>query len=124
MGIRRNQIRDIAFDHVRSLPDAVKKSMAPMNPMLPDAVSGVPLRPCLRVMYRLQWEADQGVYVLLYPEGRVKLNAGAAEILARCDGVHELDQIIGEVERLFSSTELAPDIYRFLDHARLRGWLD
>ncbi|MBB2927571.1 pyrroloquinoline quinone biosynthesis peptide chaperone PqqD [Paraburkholderia silvatlantica] len=95
-----------------------------MNPIVPDAGSGVPLRPRLRGMYRLQWEAAQDAYVLLYPEGMVQLNSSAGEILVRCDGAHELDEIIGELERLFSTSELAPDIYRFLDHARLRGWLD
>ncbi|MGU7779276.1 pyrroloquinoline quinone biosynthesis peptide chaperone PqqD [Burkholderia sp. PU8-34] len=89
-----------------------------------DAVSGVPLRPCLRGMYRLQWEAAQEAYVLLYPEGMVKLNPSAAEILVRCDGTRELDDIIGELECLFSTSDLASDVYRFLDHARLRGWLD
>ncbi|MEX3947602.1 pyrroloquinoline quinone biosynthesis peptide chaperone PqqD [Paraburkholderia sp. EG287B] len=95
-----------------------------MNPIVPAAGSGVPLRPRLRGMYRLQWEAAQDAYVLLYPEGMVQLNSSAGEILARCDGAHELDEIIGELERLFSTSELAPDVYRFLDHARLRGWLD
>ena len=95
-----------------------------MNSIEPDAGSGVPLRPRLRGMYRLQWEATQNAYVLLYPEGMVKLNSSAGEILARCDGAHELDEIIEELERLFSTFELAPDVYRFLDHARLRGWLD
>ncbi|WP_412528736.1 pyrroloquinoline quinone biosynthesis peptide chaperone PqqD [Burkholderia lata] len=89
-----------------------------------EAASGVPLRPRLRGMYRLQWEAAQDAYVLLYPEGMVKLNPSAGEILARCDGTHELDDIIGELERLFMQSDLATDVYRFLDHARLRGWLD
>jgi pyrroloquinoline quinone biosynthesis protein D len=98
------------------------KGLRPMNPA--DAASGVPLRPRLRGMFRLQWEAEQGAYVLLYPEGRVKLNSSAGEILARCDGVRELDDIIDEMERLFRTNELAADVYRFLDHARLRGWID
>ncbi|WP_338640428.1 pyrroloquinoline quinone biosynthesis peptide chaperone PqqD [Burkholderia pyrrocinia] len=89
-----------------------------------DAASGVPLHPCLRGLYRLQWEAAQDAYVLLYPEGMVKLNPSAAEILVRCDGTRELDDIIGELECLFSTSDLASDVYRFLDHARLRGWLD
>ncbi|MGR3909780.1 pyrroloquinoline quinone biosynthesis peptide chaperone PqqD [Burkholderia sp. SR8] len=89
-----------------------------------DAVSGVPLRPSLRGMYRLQWEAAQDAYVLLYPEGMVRLNPSAGEILARCDGTRELDDIIDELEQLFSTSDLASDVYRFLDHARLRGWLD
>lgn len=42
----------------------------------------------------------------------------------RCDGTRELDEIIGELEELFNATDLAADIYRFIDHARQRGWLD
>jgi pyrroloquinoline quinone biosynthesis protein D len=84
----------------------------------------MPPRPRLRRIYRLQWEPVQNAHVLLYPEGMIKLNRSAGEILARCDGAHELDDIIGELEQLFETTSLAPDIYRFLDHARLRGWLD
>ena len=80
--------------------------------------------PSLRPMFRLQWETTQDAYVLLYPEGMVKLNPSAGEILARCDGTRELDDIIGELEELFSASNLAADVYRFIDHARQRGWLD
>jgi pyrroloquinoline quinone biosynthesis protein D len=82
------------------------------------------LRPRLRTMFRLQWEDAQDAYVLLYPEGMVKLNPSAGEILARCDGTRELDGIIDELEDLFSASNLAADVYRFIDHARQRGWLD
>jgi pyrroloquinoline quinone biosynthesis protein D len=82
------------------------------------------LRPRLRTMFRLQWEEAQDAYVLLYPEGMVKLNPSAGEILTRCDGTRELDGIIDELEILFSASNLAADVYRFIDHARQRGWLD
>ncbi|MEX8493025.1 pyrroloquinoline quinone biosynthesis peptide chaperone PqqD, partial [Sphaerotilus sp.] len=36
--------------------------------------------------FRLQWEEAQGCHVLLYPEGMVKLNRSAGEILTRCTG--------------------------------------
>ncbi len=79
-------------------------------------------------MFRLQRDITQDAYVLVYPEGypegMVKLNPSAGEILARCDGTRELDEIIGELEDLFGATNLAADVYRFLDHARQRGWLD
>ena len=81
-------------------------------------------RPAIGGGFRLQWEPAQEAHVLLYPEGMVKLNPSAAEILVRCDGTRELDDIIGELECLFSTSDLASDVYRFLDHARLRGWLD
>jgi pyrroloquinoline quinone biosynthesis protein D len=54
----------------------------------------------------------------------IKLNPSAGEILVRCDGSRELDEIIGELEALFSVADLAPDVYRFIDHAHQRGWLD
>ncbi|OAJ53517.1 pyrroloquinoline quinone biosynthesis protein PqqD [Paraburkholderia ginsengiterrae] len=81
-------------------------------------------RPHLRMMFRLQWETAQDAYVLLYPEGMVKLNPSAGEILARCDGTREMDDIIEELEDLFNTSDLAADVYRFIDHARQRGWLD
>jgi pyrroloquinoline quinone biosynthesis protein D len=81
-------------------------------------------RPQLRQLFRLQWEPVQDAYVLLYPEGMVKLNPSAGEILSRCDGTRELDDIIGELETLFDASGLATDVYQFIDHARQRGWLE
>ena len=89
-----------------------------------NAMTGAPLRPRLRSIYRLQWESQQDAYVLLYPEGMVKLNPSAGQILVRCDGTRELDEIITELEDLFNTQDLAADVYRFLDHARQRGWVD
>lgn len=42
--------------------------------------------PALSAMYRLQWEEVQQAWVLLYPEGMVKLNGSAGEIIKRLDG--------------------------------------
>ena len=39
--------------------------------------------PVLALGYRFQWEPAQDCYVLLYPEGIVKLNPAAGEILKR-----------------------------------------
>ena len=39
--------------------------------------------PKLARLFRMQWEEAQGAYVLLYPEGMVKLNQSAGEILKR-----------------------------------------
>ena len=38
-------------------------------------------QPALRSMYRLQWEEAQQRWVLLYPEGMVRLNGPAGEDL-------------------------------------------
>ena len=47
--------------------------------------------------FRLQWEA-QGCHVLLYPEGMVKLNRSAGEILTRCTGSRDIAEIVVDLE--------------------------
>jgi len=72
---------------------------------------------------RLQWEAAQSSWVLLYPEGMVKLNQSAGEILNRCDGQRDVGQIVADLERAFSATGLEPDVLGFLDVAAAQRWL-
>jgi len=81
-------------------------------------------RPAVAPMYRLQFEPAQDAWVLLYPEGMVKLNAPAAEILRRCDGLRSVDDIVGELEHAFARSALADDVHAFLQQARERGWLE
>ena len=50
-------------------------------------------RPRIAAMFRLQFEPVQDCWVLLYPEGMVKLNGPAAEILRRCDGQRSVAEI-------------------------------
>jgi pyrroloquinoline quinone biosynthesis protein D len=81
-------------------------------------------RPLVAPMFRLQFEPAQDAWVLLYPEGMVKLNTPAAEILRRCDGRRSVDDIVEELERAFARGALADDVHAFIDQARERGWLD
>lgn len=81
------------------------------------------LRPTVAPMFRLQFEPAQDGWVLLYPEGMVRLNAPAAEILRRCDGLHTIDEIIHELEAAFEQPALRDDVCGFLGQARQRGWL-
>jgi len=81
------------------------------------------MRPAVATMYRLQFEPAQDSWVLLYPEGLVKLNTPAAEILRRCDGRHTVDEIVAELESAFAQTALHDDVVTFLTQARQRGWL-
>lgn len=74
--------------------------------------------------FRLQWEPVQKAHVLLYPEGMVKLNATASEILARCDGVKSVADIVAELEKLFDQTGLEADVVAFLDLARKQRWVE
>ena len=83
----------------------------------------VPDQPALSRLFRMQWEEAQGNYVLLYPEGMVKLSQSAAEILKRCDGAHTVPAIVGELEQAFNCGGLRDDVDDFLRAASERGWI-
>lgn len=74
--------------------------------------------------FRLQWEAAQGCHVLLYPEGMVRLNRSAGEILTRCTGTATVAEIVADLETAFGATGLQGDVERFLDMARQQRWVE
>ena len=84
----------------------------------------VPNQPKLSKLFRLQWEQAQERYVLLYPEGMVKLNLSAAEILKRCDGQRDAAAIVRDIEATFSLSGLGDDVNDFLKVANARGWIN
>jgi pyrroloquinoline quinone biosynthesis protein D len=81
-------------------------------------------RPAIAHGMRLQWEPAQEAHVLLYPEGMVKLNGSAGAILARCDGVRTLGDIIADLERSFDTAGLTDDVTAFVALALERRWLE
>ncbi len=83
----------------------------------------LPELPRLNRLFRLQWEDAQQAYVLLYPEGMVKLNVSAAEILKRCDGAHTVDSMVAELELAFSATGLRDQIEGMLRAAFEKDWI-
>ena len=85
---------------------------------------GAPELPHLSRRLRLQYEAAQTRWVLLYPEGMVQLNDSAAEILRRCDGRHTVADIIGALEALFDIQGIGPEVEALLAEGLRRGWLD
>ncbi len=73
--------------------------------------------------FRLQWEPVQNCHVLLYPEGMVKLNQSAGEIMKRCDGQRSVEAIAAELEAAFSASNLQPDVIAFVEMAAKQNWL-
>lgn len=73
--------------------------------------------------FRLQWEPAQDCHVLLYPEGMVKLNPSAGEILKRCDGRRTAREIVAELETVFATAGLEADVFAFLELAHRQRWL-
>ena len=81
-------------------------------------------RPSIRSGIRLQWEEVQSSYVLLYPEGMVKLNTSAAEILKRCDGHRSVSVIVEDLEQAFGASGLAKDVTDFMRFAAAQKWIE
>ena len=90
-----------------------------MNQTAVDASS----RPAIERGLRLQWEAAQSAFVLLYPEGMIKLNGSAGEILKRCDGATTIADITADLERAFAASNLSEDVIRFVTMAVDKKWL-
>jgi pyrroloquinoline quinone biosynthesis protein D len=90
-----------------------------MNQPVIDATS----RPAVERGFRLQWEAAQNAHVLLYPEGMIKLNGSAGEIMKRCDGATTIADITADLERAFATANLSGDVIRFVNMAVEKKWL-
>jgi pyrroloquinoline quinone biosynthesis protein D len=73
--------------------------------------------------FRLQWEPVQEAHVLLYPEGMVKLNGSAGEIMKRCDGQRSVAEIVADLEQSFSVKGLQGDVLAFVEMAAKQRWL-
>jgi len=80
-------------------------------------------RPAVERGLRLQWESAQNAHVLLYPEGMIKLNQSAGEIMKRCDGATTIADITADLERAFAATGLSEDVMRFVAMAVEKKWL-
>ncbi|HEY3326519.1 MAG TPA: pyrroloquinoline quinone biosynthesis peptide chaperone PqqD [Novimethylophilus sp.] len=75
--------------------------------------------------FRFQWEEAQGGYVLLYPEGMVKLNGGAGEVLKRVDGKKTAGEIVDELKAAFPDVpDLEGDVMAMLELAYGKAWIE
>ena len=76
---------------------------------------------------RLRRDPLSGKTLLLWPERGMELNDSAARVVALCDGAHDLDGIVAELEREFPSVgreRLAADARAVLDALAARALLE
>lgn len=74
--------------------------------------------------HRFQWEEAQNCYVILFPEGMVKLNGGAGEVLNLVDGKRAVADIVTELKAKFPDAhDLDQDIIGMLELAIEKAWL-
>lgn len=80
--------------------------------------------PELNPLFRLQYEQAQSCYVLLYPEGMVKLNQSAAEILKHVNGVDSVSLIHQKLTAQFpEARDILNDVKEFLAIAHDKKWI-
>ncbi len=92
--------------------------------MSDDIVIAATATPSISHGFRLQWEPAQQAHVLLYPEGMVKLNGSAGEILKRCDGRRTVLEIVADLETAFGAAGLMKDVTSFMQFAVTKRWLE
>ena len=95
----------------------------PESNVLPETKIGLDDVPEVSRHFRLQFEQAQSAWVLLYPEGMVKLSETAGEIMQRIDGKAAVAMLIRDLETTFPGAELRQDVLDFLNVAHERGWI-
>ena len=70
---------------------------------------------------RLQYDDVREEHVLLIPEGVVRLNPTAAEVLELCDGRRSLDDIAGALSARYDGADVRDDVRELVDALAARG---
>jgi pyrroloquinoline quinone biosynthesis protein D len=78
-------------------------------------------RPRLATGARLRYDEVREEHVLLVPEGAVRLNATAAEVLELCDGERSLDDIVTALCARYDGADLRDDVRELVDAMTQRG---
>ena len=78
-------------------------------------------RPRLATGARLQYDEVREEHLLLVPEGAVRLNATAAEVLELCDGERSLDDIVGALVERYDGADLDADVRGLVQAMAAKG---
>ena len=78
-------------------------------------------RPRLVTGARLRYDEVREEHVLLIPEGAVRLNPTAAEVLELCDGERSIDAIVGELSARYDGADVRDDVRGLVDAMAQRG---
>ena len=75
-----------------------------------------------------RWAEPNGAErMLLFPEGAIRLQGTGREILERCDGQRTVQQIIEELQKLFSAgdpVQIQTEVGNFLERLRQKRVID
>ncbi len=80
-------------------------------------------RPRLVTGARLSYDEVREEHLLLVPEGDVRLNPTAAEVLELCDGERSVDEIVEVVSERYDGADVGDDVRELVDGMAERGLL-
>jgi pyrroloquinoline quinone biosynthesis protein D len=80
-------------------------------------------RPRLATGARLRYDEVREEHLLLVPEGAVRLNPTAAEVLELCDGERSMDDIVGVLSARYDGADLDADVRELVDGMAEKGLL-
>ena len=80
-------------------------------------------RPRLVTGARLLYDEVREENLLLVPEGAVRLNPTAAEVLELCDGERSLEEIVSALSARYHGVEVRDDVRGLVDGMTQRGLL-
>jgi pyrroloquinoline quinone biosynthesis protein D len=78
-------------------------------------------RPRLVDGARLQYDDVREKHLLLVPEGAVRLNETAAQVLELCDGERSFDEIAAALSQRYAGTDVSEDVRELIGGMRERG---
>jgi pyrroloquinoline quinone biosynthesis protein D len=78
-------------------------------------------RPRLVTGARLRYDEVREEHQLLIPEGVVRLNQTAAEVLELCDGERSLDEIVDTLTARYDGSDVRDDVQGLVDGMTQRG---
>ncbi len=70
---------------------------------------------------RLRYDDVRDEHILLVPEGVVRLNPTAAEVLELCDGERSLDEIVVALSDRYDGADLDDDVRGLVDALSQKG---
>jgi pyrroloquinoline quinone biosynthesis protein D len=80
-------------------------------------------RPRLVTGARLTYDDVREEHILLIPEGAVRLNPTAAQVLELCDGERSLDDIAGALSERYDGADVRDDVVELVDAMAQKGLL-
>ncbi len=78
-------------------------------------------RPRLVTGARLRYDDVREEHLLLIPEGAVRLNPTAADVLGLCDGERSVDDIVGALSARYDGADVRDDVLELVDAMSQRG---